>query len=274
MKKLLTLLLFTASCLFSKEHKHELSICCIFQNDWRYLPEWIAFHKKQGVEHFYLYENLNGYPSESCLTPYIDDGIVTLVNWPYSYETQEQWNTIQCESYMHCVRNYGFQSKWMAFLDTDEFLFCPNFENLRHFLKRNKEYKAINARWIMYGTSNLIVPYGQNITDYLVYRVRDGHETSNTTKPIVQTRYIKHIVNPHYVVLVTGETKECPLNELRINHYWSRDIDFFYNVKLPRREKWYHDRQLQIDMEKEYNEVYDPILSNSRSADATKRNSI
>ncbi len=32
-------------------------------------------------------------------------------------------------------------------------------------------------------------------------------------------------------------------------------------VKLPRREKWYGDKEMHIEWEKHMNEVYDPILS-------------
>lgn len=34
--------------------QHELSICALFQNDAKWLPEWIDFHQKQGVSHFWL----------------------------------------------------------------------------------------------------------------------------------------------------------------------------------------------------------------------------
>jgi len=28
-------------------------------------------------------------------------------------------------------------------------------------------------------------------------------------------------------------------SDAQINHYWTRDENFFHNIKLPRREKWY-----------------------------------
>ena len=34
-----------------------LAVGAIFQNEARYLREWIEFHRRQGVERFYLYEN-------------------------------------------------------------------------------------------------------------------------------------------------------------------------------------------------------------------------
>lgn len=34
-----------------------LSICAVIKNEGPYLEEWIEFHRIQGVEHFYLYDN-------------------------------------------------------------------------------------------------------------------------------------------------------------------------------------------------------------------------
>ena len=28
------------------------------------------------------------------------------------------------------------------------------------------------------------------------------------------------------------------LGDIRINHYWAKDEDYFYNIKIPRREKY------------------------------------
>jgi hypothetical protein len=254
-----TTLLFSA---FLHTQEFNLSICTIFHNDAKYLPEWIEFHQKQGVEHFYLYNNLSEDDYRNILKPY--KKFITLIDWPYDYMVETEWTKIQCGSYMHCVKKYGRKSRWMAFLDTDEFLFCTDFKKLPQYLKENIQYNSIHAHWLMYGTSNMTVPEGEKITDYLVFRVKDSHHTANTMKPIAKPKFISDIVNPHFVILSQGITKECDLKELRINHYWSRDLDFFYNVKLPRRERWYHDRQIHIDMEKEYNEVYDPILSGKR----------
>lgn len=258
-KFLLFFLCILSSC-YGK-NKYELSICCIFRDDAKYLPEWIEFHKKQGVQHFYLYDNLSSDYPKKILKPYYDD--VTLIDWPYESIGQEDWNVIQCNSYMHCVKNC--HSKWIAFLDTDEFLFCPDKTNLRRFLRHYADNGSISAYWRMYGTSNISVPKKEHMIDHLVYRANDDNPAHKIMKTICQRKYVENIVNPHFVILNNGKIDVLlPVNLIRINHYWSRDLNFFHNIKLPRREKWYNDRKLQIEMEKSFNEIYDPILSNSR----------
>src|SRR5262249_58542936 len=34
-----------------------LAVCAIFRDEARYLAEWVSFHRVQGVERFYLYDN-------------------------------------------------------------------------------------------------------------------------------------------------------------------------------------------------------------------------
>lgn len=257
------LIYFMCITSFLSAQQYELSICTIFRDDAEYLPEWIDFHRSQGVEHFYLYNNLSKDHPEDLLRHYLRGGSVTLIDWPYESTGQEDWNKIQCASYAHCVQKYGHKTKWVAFLDTDEFLFCPNAWDLRAFLRQCKGYKAISAKWMMYGTSNLTIPYGGNIVDYLVYRAKDDFAGNEIVKTIAQPKYIHDITNPHFVTLTNGHKQMTFEHEkIRINHYWSRDLSFFYTVKLARREKWYGDRQMQIDMESHMNEIYDPILRN------------
>lgn len=259
MKRFLVLFLYIAFPLLSQEH--ELAICCIFRDDAKYLPEWVEFHQKQGVQHFYMYNNLSADEPEKFLRDYVSEGLVTIIDWPYE-STGQDFFTIQCNAYMDCVKKHN-NCKWIAFLDSDEFLFCPSKENLRSFLKRYVQYGAVSAFWMMYGTSGINVPEGCNITDYLLYRAKDDHPTHRTMKTIAQTKYITGIINPHFVYLSPGKQHiQFEVDRLRINHYWSRDIDFFYNKKLPRRAKWYNNNEGQINLERELNEVFDPILSN------------
>ena len=56
-----------------------LSIGAVFKDERDYLQEWIDFHRRVGVEHFFLYDNESSDTPEEVLTPYVDDGLVTLI---------------------------------------------------------------------------------------------------------------------------------------------------------------------------------------------------
>jgi len=257
---------------------YELSICMIFRDEARYLPEWIEFHLKQGVEHFYLYDNLSCDHPEEILKPY--ERYVTLTKWPMDYGNQAEWTNIQCGAYIHCVYNCQKTDQWVAFLDSDEFLFNPDFRPLTEVLKEYEDYGAVGVNWVTYGTSNVTVPEGERLLDHLLYRAPLNIDFNFHLKTIAQVAYVRRITSAHFCLLkgnkiAVDETKEpvngpfgnkISVNKLRINHYWVRDQNFFHNVKIPRQERWLKRplREEKIEMEKQYNAVYDPILAHQR----------
>ena len=62
--------------------KYQVSICAIFKDEAPYIKEWIEFHKIVGVEHFYMYNNFSSDNYMDVLSPYIERGDVTLIDWP------------------------------------------------------------------------------------------------------------------------------------------------------------------------------------------------
>lgn len=128
--------------------KYYLSICAIFRNEADYLREWIEFHRLMGVEHFYLYNNLSDDNYFSVLESYIDRGTVTLRDWPEEWKRYTQSNV-----YRDCLDRYRHESRWIAFIDLDEFLFAPNAESLPGVLKEYEGYPGIVVNWQVYGSS-------------------------------------------------------------------------------------------------------------------------
>ena len=66
--------------------QYKVTICAIFKNEGPYLREWLEYHMMIGVEHFYMYNNCSDDDYLTILKPYIDDNIVTLIDWPKLHE--------------------------------------------------------------------------------------------------------------------------------------------------------------------------------------------
>ncbi len=256
--------------------KYNLAICSIFQDEAKYLCEWIEFHQKQGVEHFFLYNNLSQDNYQEKLIPYIDEGLVTLIDVPEKHNTQEEWNTIQCESYMRFIHDYGQECDWCAFLDIDEFLFSPYKYDLRRVLKFYKTAPAVCVNWIMYGTSNVDkIPENEKIAKFLTHRAKLNFKGNFQVKSIVQPSLVEKCTSPHFFIFKNGlhaitenmnpirgfMSESVSVNTFRINHYWTRDKYYFLNHKIKRRLKWGCNAQEDIENEKELNEVYDPVIA-------------
>lgn len=233
-----------ANGLSAERHcKYYFSVYAIFQNEGRFLKEWIEYYKMMGAEHFYLFNNESTDNYLEVLQPYIQSGEVELFNWS---PPAEAWNFGQVEAIAGALRYSTGKTRWLASIDIDEFI-VPNgdWDNITDFLRVHEDYHQIFMRWHHFGTSN-------------VDRIPDDKlviETLNRSQKHAPTAYMrgKVIVKPHAVqtIRITEPIlyscyKSLDLNPnnrsehppLRINHYWTRDIEYLINVKKPHREVW------------------------------------
>lgn len=119
-------------CQAEPVYKYQLSACAIFQDEAPYLKEWIEFHRLVGVEHFYLYNHRSRDHYREVLKPYILSGVVELIDKPKVANRIMVFNRLQCKCYNECLAKTRGISKWVAFIDIDEFLFpCKSV----HYLK-------------------------------------------------------------------------------------------------------------------------------------------
>lgn len=138
--------------------KYRLSLCLIFKNEALFLKEWLDYHLTIGIDHFYLYNNNSDDNFREVLKKYIEDGTVTLIEWP------EQNSQFKC--YKHCYETYRNESNWISFLDADEFI-CPKYQtNINDWLKDFDKYPAINIQFLMFGTNGQLKhDYSRNVIE-------------------------------------------------------------------------------------------------------------
>lgn len=131
------------------EKKYNVSVGAIFKNEAPYLKEWIEFNHLVGVEHFYLYNNNSEDDYKSVLSEYIESGLVTLIDWPH--------NQAQMRCYKDCIKHFKEETKWLGFIDIDEFIVPKKDNDIYTFLKPfEKKCGAVKIYWKMFGTSGLM----------------------------------------------------------------------------------------------------------------------
>lgn len=126
--------------------KYNFSICAIFKNEVKYLKEWIEYHRILGVDHFYLYNTGSEDSFQEVLSPYIKEGIVTLIDWPEAlgYSDYRWALSTQVPAYENAVNFIAkHQTKWLMFVDIDEFLVCPK-GNIKDLLQKYDDYPGIS----------------------------------------------------------------------------------------------------------------------------------
>lgn len=274
----------------TKKYKYDLSVAAIFQNEAPYMKEWIEFHLLLGVQHFYLYNNLSTDNYKRVLLPYIKKGIVELIDWPYSFSHNQEkeslvgWHSIQGNAYNDAVIRSTGVSKWLAVIDLDEFLFTVKVNNLVNFLIDYEEFGGLAVTWCMFGTSFVEkIPEDKLLIESLVLRASSKIRCNNYIKSIIQPERVEksisaHIfqykppffaVNPNgkelelngtHLEKPSGEKLESFRDKIRINHYWTRDEDYFRNVKIADRRKRGWSEKMSWKRYKQFNQHNDTSI--------------
>jgi hypothetical protein len=148
---------------YEEGHIHNLSICATFNNEAYHLKEWIDHHQLLGVEHFYLYNLGSKDHFLFVLIPYINEGMVTLVNWPCptgQNETNDAVWTLgtKIPAYENAVNFLAREeTRWLVIVDIDEFLICPK-GNLADLLLDYYEYPGISLSTEIYSDASQVQP--------------------------------------------------------------------------------------------------------------------
>lgn len=235
-----------------RHFRYELCACTMFRNEARYFDEWITFHRAVGVEHFYLYNNQSTDNFREMLAPWINRGVVTLLDWGREGG--------QVGAFNDCIRRFRMEARWIAFLDVDEFLFSPETRDLRKVLPRYEGYPAIFVYWILFGSGGHVNrPEGSIIENFTrcmdleaaksdefkhgdALRQRDTYVTgwAKDGKAIANPRLVKkyYVHQPEHVwegVVIDEKfrphlrrmpgTVDLSCSVFRINHYWSKSIE-------------------------------------------------
>lgn len=131
-----------------EQKKYKVSLCAIFKNEGPYLKEWIEYHRIIGVEHIYLYNNFSEDDYKTILQPYVEEGFVTLAEWPVKQG--------QLAAYTHCIENYKQDTNWIGFIDLDEFIVPIKDNNIQDFLVKFSNRPTVKLYWNVFGTSGRI----------------------------------------------------------------------------------------------------------------------
>ena len=110
---------------YKRPRTSKLGVCTIIRNEGPYLAEWILYHWIIGFEQFFLYDNGSNDTSKEVLIPFINKGLVTLIDWP-PQDKKDPKRHGQCIG--HCHNRSRTDVAWMGHFDIDEFIVIPSQE--------------------------------------------------------------------------------------------------------------------------------------------------
>ena len=258
-----------------------LSLTLIVKNEAFYIKEWIEFHRMIGVTHFYIYDNESSDDLYKKLSSYISQGIVTYTYWPTKgvYSTRLE---AQLAAYNDSLYKYKYDTKYMGFIDVDEFIVPVNRKNIIEVIDdifyRYENCGGIGINWRVYGSS-----YNEKKIDGLVvenykYRAYDNYDLNKHIKTICNPRVtIAFNIEPHsaiyrepfYCVSENGKRiescffKNSTCNKIRINHYYIKSREDCIEKCRRKNGKQINEEYIQeffTRIDKDCNKVYDPIM--------------
>lgn len=245
---------FLASCLFFthlQAYQYDFAVCAVFQNEARFLKEWIEYHKIVGAQHFYLYNNDSHDNYLKVLQPYIDDGSVDLVEW----HVPDFQHSGQQRAYLDAINKTKDSVKWLAVIDLDEFIVPKVHDSVPAWLAEyeNEGVGGVGINWQMFGTSYVPkIERNQLLTEKLTLKAQENHSENIHIKSIVRPKYVVEPVHIHHFEYSEGYSQVNANHEaftgpfspyvttdkIQINHYWTKDEEFLYETKIPRRQEW------------------------------------
>lgn len=221
---------------------YDLSIGSVFQNEARFLREWIEFHKLMGVQHFVLVNDRSTDNFWEVLQPYVRSGEVELFSNPCPELLRgRDWPQYQLAVHAAIVKYTRSISRWLALIDIDEFVVPSNVDSVLRFLHDYEDFGALYVRWEPFGTSYVArVPDRALMTTTLHLKGHFIRGCQMYGKSIVKPHRVLH-ANIHRCDLLPGfpywdsnPEMQSETSLIRLFHYCTRDEDFLLHYKLPR----------------------------------------
>jgi hypothetical protein len=236
--------------------KHYLSVASIFKNESWNLKEWILHYKHHGVDHIYLVNDFSDDNYLSIIQPFIDEGFVTLFHNDITQSYVGRQIDINNKFFLPVCK----ETKWIAQVDLDEFIYSPKCVDLKKILKDYEDYGKIVSNWVWFSSNDFLKqPNGivKNFTKRAEYGDRvwmthrshaavNGQEEPEwfglmAPKCIANTTFSVKSFNIHDIV-TSGPSINLSFvgrpddPEILINHYQVQSREYWEKVKMNRSD--------------------------------------
>ena len=215
-----------------------LAVCAIAKDEGPYFQEWIEWHRKQGVEKFYIYDNESTDNTKEVLLPYIRSGIVEYCDWPGERQ--------QLAVYDDCFDKHRTEARWIAVIDLDEFIVPIKDHTIPEFLHRMEQYSSVEINWLVYGSGGAKKREPGGVMDRFRYHSLPEHKVNTHVKSIVDPKRVCTMTGCHEAARISGLSADSHGNPLkkgfrdripqqdviRINHYAVKSYEEFLEKQL------------------------------------------
>lgn len=233
---------------------YTLSVVVIAKDEGLYINEWIAFNKAVGVDHIYLYDNDSSDGLRKKISSYMDEGYV-------SYRLISGKKR-QCDAYNDAIDRYKNESKYMMFIDVDEFVFPVSAQEqlkdvVDSYFRKHRFVGGVAINWLIFGSSGKEKFEDGLVIERFTKRAKYEFEANKQYKVVVDPRKCFSFICPHYPMYLAGYSMisddgarlkadrfSSEYRTLRCNHYFAKSFEEF-SIK---RNRGMADRNQVRDM--------------------------
>jgi hypothetical protein len=222
------------------------------------LPEWIEYHRRMGVSKFYVFDHNSSVPMLNTIARYVASDLVDYVLTDFRWTSHAP----QIATYNRCLEKYGHLHKFMAFIDSDEYIVvAEGNKTIPNVLHDYERYGGVALNWMFFGSSgHLTKPPGGIIANY------DKCNKDVHVKVIANTQYTRHAgTNPHYFVYTRRHYAVSPCHNFTrvdgpynpettsafermfINHYNTRSLSEFLKKMARGRGAMHNPNRYSLD---------------------------
>ncbi len=223
--------------------QYYLAVCAIAKNEGPYFKEWIEWHRKMGVEKFYIYDNESTDNTKEELASYIESGVVEYTYWIGKKQ--------QLPAYDDCFEKHRTDVRWLAVIDLDEFIVPIKDKTIPDFLHRMEKFSSVEINWLVYGSGGAKKRESGNVMDRFRRHSVPEHWLNRHVKSIVDLRRVCSMTGCHEAARISGHSadsyghilKKAPGDRkpqhdvIRINHYAVKSYEEFLSKRARGRAR-------------------------------------
>ena len=217
--------------------RHYLTVMTMVKNEGSYFPEWLDYNIALGVEKFYIYDNESTDNTWEILAPYIEKGLVEYIYFPGT--------KMQLAGYDDCLRRHRYDTRWLAYIDIDEFIVLADNKTLPQFLKDFENRPVVEINWLCYGSSGQKTRQRGGVMERFKKHSVATAEVNKHVKSIIDPRRIYCMIGAHEAARINGKGVDgngnvikiswkdrTPVHDKsRINHYAVKSREEFIEKK-------------------------------------------
>lgn len=142
-------------------------ICTVIKDEHEYLDEWIKYHLELGINHIFIFEDLDSQSHKEITDKYEQvtlQRISSVLTIKQTREAQELKHTKRYNIQHLYYRNilsylsirYASEYDWCFVIDADEFITTEDHQDLSTMLSLYEKYDAVIMKWKCYGASGIV----------------------------------------------------------------------------------------------------------------------